>query len=117
MRNSVSSRPAHAAARIVFDEYVTPSKELVSRLKCLPLDSRIAHSKAVLVYKSLHDFVSAYYMRILCTYQSNSLYSLRSETQGNLMTPKARTEFCNVYHIVELRFEMRFPCQLDSPAL
>ena len=66
-------------ARIVFDDYVTRSKELFSRLKWPPLDSRIAYSKADLVYKSLYDFVPAY-MRMLFTHQSNCLYSLRSET-------------------------------------
>ena len=50
------------AAGITFDDYVIPSKELIvfTRLKWLPLDSWIAHSKAALVYKSIHDLVTAY---------------------------------------------------------
>ena len=36
---------AKNAALIVFDDYVTPSKEFFSRLKWLPLDSKIAHSE------------------------------------------------------------------------
>ena len=37
------------AARMIFDDNDTPTKELFSKLKWLPVDNRIAHSKAVLV--------------------------------------------------------------------
>ena len=32
------------AARMIFDDYDTPSKELSSKLNWLPVDNRIAHS-------------------------------------------------------------------------
>ena len=49
---------------MTFDDYVTPRKELFSRSKWLSLDSKIAHSEAVLVSRSLHGLVQAY-MRML----------------------------------------------------
>ena len=81
------------AARVIFDDYGTPSKKLFSKLKWLPVDNRIAHSKAVLVCKSLALYnLVLIYMTDLFTSQSNSLYSLRSETQGNLVVPKPITQ-------------------------
>ena len=65
---------------MIFDDYDTPSKELFSGLKWLPVDNRIVHSKAVLVYKSLHNLVPMY-MRDLFTYQSNQgVFKLLGQT-------------------------------------
>ena len=95
------------AERIDFDDYATPSEKLVSRLKWLSSGSRIANRKAVLVSKSQHLLVPAYII-MLFTYQSNCLYSSRSETQGKLMEPKEELNFINeVYHLMELRLELK----------
>ncbi len=79
------------AARMIYDDYVSPSAELFVKLKWLPLANRFNHNKAVLVYKCLHDLVPPY-MRNIFTYQSNVRYSLRSEAHSDLVVPKPRIE-------------------------
>lgn len=79
------------AARLVFNDFSTPSKELFARLKWLPVTERIKHNKSVVVYKSIHNLMPQY-MNELFTAQTNSNYALRSETCCTLEVPKARTE-------------------------
>jgi hypothetical protein len=38
------------AARMIFDDYVSPSKELFAKLNWLPVVKRVQHNKAVMVY-------------------------------------------------------------------
>ncbi len=79
------------AARLIFDDYVSPSRQLFVKLKWLPVANRIEHNKAVLVYKCLNDMMPEY-MNNMFTAQTSSVYSLRSEARGDLYVPKPRIE-------------------------
>jgi hypothetical protein len=78
------------SARMIFNDYVSSSAELFTKLNWLPFEKRVERNKAVLVFKCTNSLVPAY-MQKLFTY-TNTVYSLRSEEQGNLAIPKAKTE-------------------------
>ena len=78
------------AARLIFNDYSSRSNTLFRRLNWLPVMHRIEHNKAVLVYKCMNNLLPEY-MNEMFTVQSSSRYTLRSETRGNLVIPKATT--------------------------
>ena len=79
------------AARLIFDDFETSSKILFIKLNWLPMSQRVQYNKALLVYKCLHEPMPEY-MKSIFSFQSNSQYSLRSETNGNLVVPKPNHE-------------------------
>ena len=79
------------AARMIFDDYTSPSVVLFKKLHWLPLKKRIEHNKAVLMYKCLNYHLPAF-MSDLFTYRANSSYLLRSEEQNLLIVPRPRLE-------------------------
>lgn len=79
------------AARLVFDDCDSGSSALFSKLNWLPIESRIAHSKMVLVYKILNKMCPQYMTDLLC-YQTNSVYNMRSAMQKKLSKPRVKCE-------------------------
>ena len=79
------------AARLVLDDWHSASSELLKKLEWLPIQSRISHSKMVLVYKILNNMCPGY-LNDLLQYQNNSVYNMRSTVQGKLAIPKVRCE-------------------------
>ncbi len=79
------------AARLIFDDFETLSKILFPKLNWLPISQRVQYNKALLVYKCLHEPMPEY-MKSIFSLQSNSQYSLRSETDSNLVVPKPNHE-------------------------
>ncbi len=81
------------AARMIFDDYVSASADLFAKLKWLPIEKRVAHNKAVMVYKCLNYTCSMpVYMENVFQYESNARYSLRSEEQRKLIVPRPRID-------------------------
>ena len=79
------------AARLTLDDYNSESSKLFSKLNWLPIESRIAYNKEVLVYKALTKMCPQY-LKDLLPYQTNSVYNMRSEAQKKLYVPKVNYE-------------------------
>ena len=79
------------AARLIFNDYDSQSAELFKKLKWLPVESRIAQNKLVLVYKALHNMCPQY-LNDMLQYQTNNVYNMRSTEQRKLPIPKVKYE-------------------------
>lgn len=73
---------------MIFDDYVSPSADLFCKLKWLPFPNRVAHNKAVLVFKCLNGLAPPY-MDGLFANVSNGIYSLRSAKQKKVAKGRA----------------------------
>ena len=79
------------AARLIFDDYISPSSELLRKLHWLPFAERVNHNKAVMMYKCMNNRTPSYLQNMFSP-QSNSRYKLRSEEHRNLSVPRPRIE-------------------------
>ena len=105
------------ASCMIFDDYDTPGKELLSKVKWLPVHNRITHSKAVLVYKSLHNLVPKYIWEI-CSLISQTVCIPYSQRHKEIWSLNLELSYTNkVCDTLQWRAAIPFLCQLDSAAL
>ena len=80
------------AARIILDASPdSPSLPLFSELGWLNVFERTEFNKAVLLFKTVHGMCPGY-LSSMFTFQSASVYGLRSSTQQNMRIPKHNNE-------------------------
>lgn len=79
------------AARLIFDDFVSPSHVLIQKLEWLPVEYRIDYHKLVMVYKSLHGHAPEY-MSNLFKLRTKTKYCTRSTLSDMLHIPKFHTE-------------------------
>ena len=79
------------AARLIYDDWESKSSNLFEKLNWLPMESRIAQNKLILVYKALHSMCPQYFSALV-KYQRNNVYNMRSVAQKKLSVPRPRCE-------------------------
>jgi len=79
------------ASRLIFDDFESKSATLMGQLKWLPLKYRIDFSKLIMVFKSLNN-KAPIYLSNMFKYNSNPVYSLRSQPADMLYVPKPHCE-------------------------
>jgi len=71
------------------------SNPLFKELNWLPLQSRITHQVALLVFK-IHNDLAPNYLNTIILFTSNSRYELRSESRCHLAQPKKKSYYSNL---------------------
>ena len=81
------------AARLILDmDPLSPSEPLFKQLGWMRVDDRIKYHKYLLVYKSLRKEAPSYLTDKFNYISQDNPYSLRNVVNGNLQTPKPKTE-------------------------
>ena len=92
LANKLQKLQNHAARIIIGAHYMTPSKEVLSKLGWAPLEERRNKLKAVMMFKIVNGLAPAYLNEMFQGVASTNAYNLRSSNK-NLALPKARTDY------------------------